>query len=78
MPIPVSATDTRTKSWTSTHSMPIRPFLGCEFDRVTQQVVQDLFKTHAIGLNERIALYLLLNPDVLGHSQWMNGGQYFG
>src|SRR4029077_14954870 len=51
--------------------------LGSEFDRVAEQVVEDLLKTHSICSNQRIAVQLLLNPDVLGHCQWGNSGQHF-
>src|SRR5258708_488348 len=40
---------------------------GREFDRVAEQVVEDLLKAHAIRRNQGLALYLLLNPDILGH-----------
>src|ERR1700727_3208609 len=50
---------------------------GCEFHRVAEQVVEDLLKADAICPTERLALYSLLNPDVLSHSQRMNGGKNF-
>src|SRR5580692_8822225 len=51
--------------------------VGREFHRVAEQVVQDLLEADAVCLEERLALYPLLNPDVLSHSQRMNGGKNF-
>src|SRR5580693_6965555 len=70
MPIPVSLTDTRTKSHSSTHSMLIWPPLGVNLTAL-------LSRLYRICLYQRLALQFLFDPDVLGHGQRINGGKYF-
>src|SRR5579872_2268093 len=50
---------------------------GSELDCVAEQVVENLLKTNAICLNQKLAFHLLFNQNVFGDGQRMNDGEYF-
>ena len=67
IPIPVSVTDIRTSSPFSLQLMSIRPVLWREFDRVAEQVIENLLKTNPIRIHWKIGLDFMLNLDILCH-----------
>ena len=48
-----------------------------EFDRIAKQVVQNLLKTHSIGIHRPVRLQLLLDLDIFRHCQWTDRGEDF-
>lgn len=43
--------------------------LGCEFDRVAQQVIQNLLEANPIGANSALSFNPLLHLNALGHGE---------